>query len=62
MVVSTNLYKSAKIQLILDTNKLISTNNVQIGAIKLNVVGEYYPGYLHGNFKLHKPNSPYDLL
>ena len=40
-------------------NKLIDTQNAAIGDLKLSkIIGDYQPGYVYGNVKIHKPNNP----
>jgi len=45
-------------QLKSDVNKLIDTNNSVIGDVKLQkITGEFEPGYIYGNVKIHKENN-----
>ena len=40
-------------------NQLIECQNAVVGDIKLNkIVGDYQPGYIYGNVKIHKPGNP----
>ena len=42
-----------------NTNEVIDAVNAVIGDIKLpNIVGDYQPGYLYGNVKIHKEGNP----
>ena len=37
------------------TNKIIDAQNAKIDDIKIpRIVGEYHPGYIYGNVKIHK--------
>ena len=40
-------------------NKLIETQNAVTDQLKLNkIIGDYQPGYIYGNVKIHKANNP----
>lgn len=44
-------------------NQLVISNNVEIGLLNLqNITGAYHPGYLYGNIKIHKTDSPLRLI
>jgi membrane-bound lytic murein transglycosylase len=46
-------------QLKINVNKLIDTANAVIDGVKLKrIIGEYEPGYIYGNAKIHKPDIP----
>ena len=40
-------------------NELISSLNAVVGDIHMkNIIGDFLPGYIYGNVKIHKPNNP----